>query len=114
MLSAEGMDSALCNAILEEIIRFYLESDDFNEMSVRSVKERFGLSDAAAADLLRFLVSEGVADVMCGNLHPNPSIKAFSGISRDDQLRSLAELKDTDHFCLYPTRAREKAGASEV
>ena len=98
------MDSAFRDAILEAIIRFYFESGDFNGMPVRIVKARFGLSDAEANDLLRSLVSEGVVDVMCGNVHPNPHIKAFSGIPRDDQLRFLAELKDSDHFCLYPTR----------
>ena len=43
-------------------------------------------------------------DVMFGNVHPNPHIKAFSDIPNEDQQKFLDDVEFTDHICLYPSR----------
>ncbi|MGH2569232.1 MAG: AAA family ATPase, partial [Bacteroidota bacterium] len=90
--------------ILKSVVDFYFASSDFNGYPVYRLKAEHGFSDSEVSKLLPALVSTGRVDVMCGNVHPNAHIKAFSTISVDDQLRFLAELDLNDHFCLYPTR----------
>lgn len=98
------MSTAEQDAILRSVVDFYFDSGDFNGYPVYRLKADHPLSDAAVRSLLPALVSAGLVDVMCGNVHPNPHIKAFSTISIQDQLRFLAELEFSEHFCVYPSR----------
>lgn len=92
------------NAALDAIVRFYCGSHDFNGYPVRSLRTQLELSEQDAAAVIRALIEDGRVDVMCGNVHPNPHIKAFSGIPIKDQLGFLDKLGPSDHFCVYPTR----------
>ena len=89
--------------IIESIVQFYLESGDFNGFPVYRLKQEFGLSAIEAKNMIQDLIRSHRIDVVFGNIHPNPHIKAFSNITGEDQLRFLEELEFSEHFCLYPS-----------
>lgn len=91
-------------AIIEEVTKHYLESGDFNGYPVSALKEHFNIGDEAAKDVLRALIVARKIDVVFGNIHPNPHIKAFSDTTAEQQIEFLETLDFSDHFCLYPSR----------
>lgn len=87
----------------------YLQSGDFNGLGVMH------LTNSSDVAVIRELISEGNLDLVRGDGHPNPHIKAFPADSIDIQLEKI----DVDGLkgCLYPTpRAlkKQKIGASET
>jgi hypothetical protein len=96
-----GSDST----VLEYISEFYLSSGDFNGVPVRDLRHRYALSTGDARHLVERLLSAKLVDVMFGNAHSNPHIRAYSGISHERQLEFLAELDLADHHCVYPAEA---------
>ncbi len=95
-------------AILERALTQYLESGDFNGLGVAQ------LTSAADIAAVRELIGEGRLDLVRGDGHPNPHIKAFPADSVDVQIEKIvaAGLEG----CLYPTPELLKernAGASE-
>ena len=91
-------------ALLKTITEFYFSSRDFNGFPVRSLRKEFRATlDQAKGATRRLLAAEKI-DVLFGNVHPNPHIKAFSHISNDQQQTFLQELEFTDHVCLYPSK----------
>ncbi|MDP2603706.1 MAG: AAA family ATPase [Deltaproteobacteria bacterium] len=91
-------------AVLQAIAQAYLTSGDFNGYPVPSLRREFGLTTSEAKEAVRRLLRERKIDVIFGNVHPNPHIKAFSHISNEDQRKFLDEFEFTDHICLYPSR----------
>lgn len=91
------------SAIIDEVTKFYFDSGDFNGYPTYRLKEKFGLNDKAAKKIIRDLVLARRIDVVFGNIHPNPHIKAFSDSPAEQQLEFLDQLEFSDHFCLYPT-----------
>lgn len=89
--------------ITNKIVEFYFNSRDFNGYPVGQLKKDFSLSDENAKKLIGKLIVESKVDCLFGNIHPNPHIKAFSGITIDKQVEFLNDLDFSDHFCLYPT-----------
>lgn len=87
---------------LEYIAEFYLSSHNFNGLPVRTLREHLGLDMLAANELLERLVKAEEVDLLFGNVHPNPHIKAFSHITHAQQLAFLKELGLTDSVCVYP------------
>ncbi len=95
-------------AILEQVVKHYLESGDFNGLGVAQL-----LSDDDIA-AVRELICEGRLDLVRGDGHPNPHIKALPTDSTDVQIEKI--VADGLAGCLYPTRELLKernAGASE-
>ena len=83
------------NSILEKIIKNYLSSRDFNGISVMTFSEEAHLSHVME------LISAGCVDLVRGDGHPNPHIKAFHADPIDVQLGKIKV--DGLKGCLYPT-----------
>ena len=97
------------SAILEQVLAQYLRSGDFNGMGVVS------LVNAADIAAIRELIAEGSLDLVRGDGHPNPHIKAFPAEAVDVQLEKI----DASGLegCLYPTPrllTERNAGAGET
>ncbi|VVO78474.1 hypothetical protein PS858_01681 [Pseudomonas fluorescens] len=92
----------MLDLITDKVTRFYLNSNDFNGYPVHALKKDFKLNNTKAKQVLVDLVSSNLIEVVFGNIHPNPHIKAFSGTSVAQQLEFLDTLEFSDHFCLYP------------
>lgn len=90
--------------ILEFISDFYLSSRDFNGVPIWQLREKFGLNDSAIFELIQLLISSGHIDVMFGNVHPNPHIKAYSHYTVEMQLEFLNNLGLNDSVCVYPSK----------
>lgn len=89
-------------AILNEVTRFYLESDDFNGIPMSQI-----LSFLAAdkSDIIRFLsnlINEDKISLVFGDIHPNPHIRAFPDEPKDAQIRKLKN-PALDRACIYPS-----------
>jgi hypothetical protein len=94
----------LNQSVIDEVTKQYLESGDFNGYPVYALKKAFNAEDKEAKDLLRDLIRTRCIDVVFGNIHPNPHIKAFSDTTAEQQIEFLENLEFSDHFCLYPSR----------
>jgi hypothetical protein len=89
--------------IIDLIIRFYLESSDFNGIPYSALKKRV----STAIDLnatLSILIDEDEVEIMFGDYHPNPHIKAFSGFDKKKQIDKIRNTDLLEHACVYPTR----------
>lgn len=84
--------------LVEKVFQKYVGSGDFNGLGL------VGLKDTPTnREVLRHLVERRRVDIVRGDAHPNPHIKAFAEDKVDDQLRKLNE-HGVGHGCLYPTR----------
>ncbi|APG27027.1 AAA family ATPase [Syntrophotalea acetylenivorans] len=90
--------------VIDKITKHYLESGDFNGYPVYALKKKYEINDESAKALLRELILSRKIDVVFGNIHPNPHIKAFSDTSAEQQIEFLEQLEFVDHFCLYPSK----------
>lgn len=94
--------------ILERALTVYLGSGDYNGLGV------VGLTSESCVESVKELISDGLLDLVRGDGHPNPHIKAFTAEPISIQLKKI----DSDGLagCLYPTpkilKERE-AGAGE-
>lgn len=93
----------MLDLITEKTTSFYLASGDFNGYPVHALKKDFKLNNNKAKQALFDLISNNSVEVVFGNTHPNPHIKAFSGSTVAQQLEFLEKLEFSEHFCLYPT-----------
>ncbi len=91
-------------SVIDEVTKQYLESRNFSGYSVYTLKKEFNINDKDAKDLLRNLIQARCIDVVFGNIHPNPKIKAFSDTTAEQQIEFLEDLEFGDHFCLYPSK----------
>lgn len=87
---------------LEYISEFYLSSSDFNGVPVRTLRKDLGLELPAVKELLVRLLRTEQIDLLFGNIHPNPHIKAFSQTTHEQQLQFLEEIGLTGSVCVYP------------
>lgn len=95
--------------ILSGALDTYLKSGDFNGMGVAQ------LTHAGDAELIKELIAGGRLDLVRGDGHPNPHIKAFEAEPIDVQLKKIDEAGLAG--CLYPTPqllAEHDAGAGEA
>lgn len=90
------------SSAIDYIREFYLSSTDFNGLPVGALRKQLGLNMLAARELLEILVKSEEVDLLFGNVHPNPHIKAFSHITHEQQLEFLNELGLSDSVCVYP------------
>jgi hypothetical protein len=86
--------------LLDKITTFYLDSHDYNGMAISRLVAIYG--EAETREYLSSLVSDGLASVIFGDLHPNPHIKALPSEPEDEQRKKLDTLKFS-HACVYPT-----------
>ncbi|MCO5792826.1 MAG: AAA family ATPase [Blastomonas sp.] len=84
--------------LLDRIIKFYSQSHDFNGMPVS--KKLSG--DLDPADIIA-LIRADKADLVRGDMHPNPHIKAFDAEPIETQIEKI-EMRGLDG-CLYPSPA---------
>jgi hypothetical protein len=84
--------------LLERTTKFYVESEGFNGLPVRSLD----LEVDELRGLVRPLVESRQLCVNYGDRHPNSSILAFEPEAKDEQLRKL-DAGDLGSACLYPT-----------
>jgi hypothetical protein len=81
--------------ILNRALETYLQSGDFNGMGVAQ------LTQAGDTALIKELIADGLLDLVRGDGHPNPHIKAFQAEPIDVQLKKIDEAGLAG--CLYPT-----------
>lgn len=92
------------STLLEYIAEHYLSSRDFNGLPVRTLRQTHGLTKDAARQVAERLLRAEDIDIMFGNVHVNPHIKAFSHITPEKQIDFLAELGLEDSHCIYPSK----------
>lgn len=90
------------NPMLEKIIKFYLNSSNFNGLTL--------MSNSAETDVTKAieLTMQGLVQVVTEEDYLNPHIRPWQSMrSNEDQVLSLKSLKDAGEYgvvCLYPTR----------
>lgn len=97
------------DTLLERVVEIYLKSGDFNGMGTAQ------LTSPSDISIVRNLVSAGKLDIVRGDNHPNPHIKAFEADPISEQLDKISN--DGLSGCLYPTRPtllELGAGANEA
>lgn len=82
--------------IAELVAQSYLDSSDFNGLGVQAV-----VSVGADPSDIAKLIELREVDLVRGDLHPNPHIKAFDAETPDDQIAKIIEVGLAG--CLYPT-----------
>ena len=92
--------------LLEEVIKFYLNSRDFNGLTLRPDTKEADITEAIE------LTKQGLVQVMTQDDYLNPHIRPWQSMrSIDEQTGSLTTLKDADEYglvCLYPTHKAMK------
>lgn len=83
-------------SIIEEIIKYYLESNDFNGLPTYQMKN-------FDYHIICGLIDEGLIEVISDNEVPNPHIKAYP-LSIPLELQKQNLLSKTRHSVLYPTK----------
>lgn len=81
--------------LLTSITRKYLTSGDFNGLPT------YQLSASETQDQIRSLISKGLVDLVRGDFHPNPHIKALQPDPIALQLKKIEDFGVTG--CLYPS-----------
>ena len=90
--------------LLECVIDHYLKSRDFNGIPFsRLIIELEATSDHVAL-LLQELVSDNSIEILYGDHHPNPHMKAFSGSAIEEQIKKLSNSQLLNQACIYPTQ----------
>lgn len=93
------------NKILKAVTSHYLQSNDFNGIAYRSlISKNFDNEDIIISSL-RELLEEDKIDMAYPEYHPNPHIKAFSGIEKKDQIERLTNKESLKQTCVYPSQA---------
>lgn len=90
---------ARAHPLVRKVVRFYLESNDFNGLPVR---EPLAKKPRVSAKILIDLVNARQLTVEIGDRHPNPHIRAFDEEAPEvvvGKIRSIG----LDGACLYPT-----------
>lgn len=103
------MNSDRRSKIRELALDTYIQSGDFNGMDV------VRLTDSKDLELIKELIGEGQLDLVRGDGHPNPHIKAFPAEPIEVQLAKIDEGGLSG--CLYPTSqllAEQGAGNGEA
>jgi hypothetical protein len=88
--------------LLERITSFYLESSDFNGISIRALSGIISDTDNLRASLAA-LIQNGEISLVFGDTHPNPHILAIEPDTVSAQIEKLTS-KLFDQACAYPMR----------
>lgn len=84
-------------AIVRVVLDKYLGSLEFNGLSIDQLRKSPTLESGIKA-----LIAARALDLVRGDRHPNPHIKAMGADSAEDQLRKI-DSEGLGHGCLYPT-----------
>lgn len=87
------------NDLLKTIIKFFLESREFNGISAST----FEISKREIRGLIAELVKEGKVSICFGDIFPNPHVKAFNAEPIKTQIHKINTLGLQD-ACLYPEK----------
>ncbi|MEN5272165.1 hypothetical protein [Stenotrophomonas lactitubi] len=91
-------------SIVEDALNKYFESGDFNGLPVRAIARKHGISAGELDPDLRALVQDEKIEIWFGNIHPNPHIKAFSWVTKEQQIEFLDSIGLSDDCCVYPSK----------
>ena len=91
--------TTLTTQLLRRITEFYLDSDDFNGISLDSV---LASREQSALENLKSLVHKGLVEVYSSE-YDFPHIKRLPAVPIDRQLESLSKTDKSDQVCLYPS-----------
>jgi hypothetical protein len=103
------MNNGTKSSILEQALATYLQSGDFTGMGVVQITR------SGDVEPIKELIADGQLDLVRGDGHPNPHIKAFPAEPIKVQLEKIDEGGLAG--CLYPTPqllAEHDAGVGEV
>nr|WP_298126590.1 hypothetical protein [uncultured Pseudoxanthomonas sp.] len=98
-------DMSIRASIIKEVLNQYFESGDFNGLPVYKIAKERGIDMAELEPELMTLVEDEQIEVWFGNVHPNPHIKAFSWVTKEQQIEFFASEGLSRHCCAYPSRA---------
>jgi hypothetical protein len=88
--------------LLDDITKYYLESDDFNGISLGFVRKKHGEKWPDLLEILRDLVNRDLVGVIFSDVELNPHIIRTGFEEKEIQIAKLAKVKDFSHTCLYP------------
>jgi len=77
---------------LEAITNHYLQSGDFNGISIEELQTIVGFTRKDLEDILIQLVHEDKISIIFGDRHPNPYFKAFDPESKSEQIEKLKKI----------------------
>jgi hypothetical protein len=89
--------------IITTITDQYLNSD-FNGLPIKSLQKDILVSHEELKAALGELLDENEIEIIYGDIHPNPHIKAFEGFRKEDQKQKLNKPELVEYACLYPAR----------
>lgn len=89
---------------LKKIVDFYLASDDFNGIHVRTLQEGLEIDDQELIDILINLIFQQKISVIFGNIFSNPHIKSFQDLDTQEQIKKLKQ-EGIGYDCIYPSKA---------
>jgi len=92
------------NPIFGEVVRFYLESRDFNGIPVLELADKFNRTTTDLINNLAVLIEGEKVSVVFGDRHPNPHIRAFPDEPKDVVMTKLRSELLTQG-CVYPSQA---------
>lgn len=92
-------------SIVEDALDKYFDSGDFNGLPIYAISEKYGVSADDLEPDLRALIQDEKIEVWFGNVHPNTHIKAFSWVSKEQQIEFLDSIGLTKNCCIYPSQA---------
>lgn len=96
--------------VLSLITEHYLNSNDFNGVSLELIKSRFDIKEAELKNILISLVNDDLISLNFGDIHPNPFIKAFPEEPIKEQISKLNkhDIHDWKYICAYPKSSHLK------
>jgi len=90
--------------ILEEVTNFFVQSADFNGISVRQlVNKHKKIGVGVLKQIFRSLIQQDKISLVFGDTHPNPHIKAFSDEEYEVQIEKLDNINLLMQACVYPS-----------
>ena len=85
--------------LIKEVSKHYLESHDFNGFPTCNCQDQDDWNHIKS--LVKECVKEQKIDVVFGDYHPNPHVKAFLADPVEEQIQKI-DTKLFEHACLYP------------
>jgi len=89
--------------ILERVVRFYLESSDFNGIPAWQLMQEYQQTNDVLKGILRELIESGSVAANFGDRHPNPHIRALPDEPIERQSEKISET-EAPGYCVYPTK----------
>ena len=89
--------------LLERVIDHYLASRDFIGIPYGHLTMESDITGDDVVSLLSELLSEKSIEIMFGDYHPNPHIKALSVSTIEEQIEKLNDEQLLNQSCIYPT-----------